>query len=169
MLRAGLACALAMAFAAPAAAHVTATPDAGPAGGYFRTAFRISHGCEDAATVAVRLAIPEGIAIARPQAKPGWTVEIRKRPLPAPVEVGHGQRLTEAPAEIVWRGGPLPADQFDEFGLLLRLPDRPGETLWFAVTQECTAGSNAWSEVPKPGERWGDLHRPAPFIRLTPR
>ena len=144
--------------AAPAAAHVVADPNEGPAGGYFRTALRISHGCGEAATVAVRVTIPEGVASAKPQAKPGWTIEIVRRNPAAPGRVD----------EIVWRGGPLPADQFDEFGLALKLPDGAGRTIYFPTVQECEAGAHRWTAIPKPGEKWGDLKEPAPFVRLAP-
>lgn len=143
--------------ATPVAAHVVADPNEGPAGGYFRTALRVSHGCGDAATVAVRVRIPEGVLSAKPQAKPGWTVEIVHRPsTPGVVE------------EIVWRGGPLPTDQFDEFGLALKVPDGAGSTLYFPTVQECEAGALRWTAIPKAGEKWGDLKEPAPFVRLVP-
>ena len=154
--------------AAPAAAHVVADPNEGPAGGYFRTALRIGHGCGDSATIAVRVKIPEGVVSARPQAKPGWTVEIVRRPLDEPAPAGHGKTVAAVVDEIVWRGGPLAADQFDEFGLALKLPDGAGRILYFPTVQECEVGALCWTAIPKTGERWGDLKEPAPFVRLVP-
>ena len=154
--------------AATVAAHVVADPNEGPAGGYFRTALRIGHGCGDSATVAVRVKLPEGVVSARPQAKPGWTVEIVRRTLDKPVAAGHGKTVSVVVDEIVWRGGPLPADQFDEFGLALKLPDGPGRTLYFPTVQECEAGALRWTAIPKAGETWGELKEPAPFVRLVP-
>lgn len=66
------------------------------------------------------------------------------------------------------RGGPLPTDQFDEFGLALKLPRQSGSTLYFPTVQECEAGALRWTAVPKKGEKWGDLADPAPFVRLAP-
>jgi uncharacterized protein YcnI len=154
--------------AAPVAAHVVADPNEGPAGGYFRTALRITHGCGDSATIAVRVKIPDGVVSAKPQAKPGWTIEIVRRSLDKPVAAGHGQHVSAVVDEIVWRGGRLPADQFDEFGLALKLPEGAGRTLYFRTVQECEAGALRWTAIPKSGEKWGDLETPAPFVRLVP-
>ena len=159
---------LALVQAASADAHVVADPNEGPAGGYFRTALRVSHGCGEAATVAVRVKIPEGVVSAKPQAKPGWTVEIVRRRLAEPADAGHGKTVSAVVDEIVWRGGSLPADQFDEFGLALKLPRQPGRILYFPTVQECEAGALRWTAVPKAGESWGELKEPAPFVRLVP-
>lgn len=166
MLRAGLACALAMAFAAPAAAHVTATPDAGPAGGYFRTAFHVPHGCSGAATTAISITMPDGVLGARPQPKPGWTISLEMRPVDPPAPGGHGTTISETVARVTWRGGPLPNEHFDEFGLSLKLPDRPGAILWFPVVQQCGASEVRWIERPAEGQSRSDLKAPAPFLRL---
>ena len=168
-LGAGLACATLACVAATAGAHIVASPDTAAAGGWFRTAFRVSHGCAGSPTVAVRIAIPDGVLMARAQAKPGWPVATVKRPLPEPVPTGHGGVLADTTAEIVWRGGPLPDDQFDEFGVAMRLPDEPGRVLAFAVVQECREGRYDWVEVVKDGQDRRDLHHPAPVVRLLAR
>ena len=54
-------------------------------------------------------------------------------------------------AGVVWTGGPLPDAQFDEFMLLMRLPDKP-QTLYFKVAQACEQGRNDWTQVPEPGK-----------------
>ena len=110
--------------------------------------------------------MPEGVVSARPQPKPGWTVEIVRRKLSAAIFAGHGAKTDSVVDEIVWRGGPLPADQFEEFGLSLKLPDAPGQALYFPTVQECEAGEHRWIAIPKPAEKWGDLKEPAPFVRL---
>lgn len=160
--------AAALVCAGAAGAHVTANPNEGEAGGYFRTALRVGHGCKDSPTVAIRVKLPEGIVSVKAQAKPGWTVEIRKRKLDKPVDAGHGRMVDEAVDEVAWRGGPLAVEQFDEFGLLLKLPDGAGRTIWFPTVQECQSGVHRWIEIPRPDQNWGDLAEPAPFVRLTP-
>jgi uncharacterized protein YcnI len=159
--------ALLVAAAGDAFAHVTANPNEAPADSYFRTAFRVGHGCTGSATTAVRVKIPDGVFSAKPQAKPGWTIEIRMRKLDKPVEVGHGRTVTEAVDEIAWRGGPLPDTHFDEFGLSLKLPAAAGRTLYFPIVQECEQGVHRWIEIPAAGQKWNDLREPAPFIRLV--
>jgi uncharacterized protein YcnI len=162
-----LASALLLAAAGSTHARVTANPNEAPADSYFRTALRVGHGCTGAATTAVRVKIPDGIFSAKPQAKPGWAIEIRMRKLDKPVEVGHGRTVTEAVDEIAWRGGPLPDAHFDEFGLSLRLPAAAGRTLCFPVVQECEQGVHRWIEIPAAGQNWNDVREPAPFIRLV--
>lgn len=148
-------------------AHVTANPDNGVAGKYFQTSFRISHGCEGSDTTAVSIQIPHGFVTLKPQYKPGWKVEIKKRKLAAPVPAGHGKMANEEFSEVIWSGGSLPDDQYDEFGLLVKLPENE-QKLWFPVTQTCIKGENKWSEIPAEGQEWHELKSPAPFVTVTP-
>jgi uncharacterized protein YcnI len=148
-----------------ALAHVTANPDEAPADSYFRTALRVGHGCSGSATTAVRVKIPQGVLSVHPQPKPGWKIEIKRRKLDQPVDVGHGRTIIETVDEIVWRGN-LPDAYFDEFGLSMKLPAQPNTTLYLPVVQECERGVERWIEVPAGGKPWGDYASPAPFIRL---
>jgi uncharacterized protein YcnI len=153
-----------LAGAIPAQAHITARPNEAAAGGYFQTALTVSHGCKGSATVALRVTIPDGVASVKPQMKPGWRVDIRKRTLAAPQKGPHGTTITEVVDEVSWRGGPLPDHLFDSFGLVMKLPDRPGSTLYLPVVQECEQGELRWVE--RPAGSGGHLHAPAPAIRL---
>jgi hypothetical protein len=145
---AGLA-ALSLAAALPAMAHVAADPREAPAGAYQAVAFRVGHGCGQAATTAIRIEIPETMASARPQPKPGWALTIEK----------DGERVTA----IVWRGA-LPGDQFDDFAILFKLPAEPG-ALYFPTVQSCGEAENQWTEVPAAGESASD---PAPALTILP-
>jgi periplasmic copper chaperone A len=138
----------------PAVAHVTVVPAEASAGSRLHVAFRVPHGCDGEATLALRLRIPEGVRGVRPKAKPGWEITISSD--------GGG-----AVEEIAWRGGPLPDAWFDEFDLLLVTPQRPGETLYFPVVQECETGVHHWIDIPASGEDPATLAEPAPFLRLT--
>ena len=151
----------------PALAHVTANPDNGQAGQYFKTDFRISHGCDGSDTVSVSIKLPKGIVSLKPQNKASWTVEIKKSKLDKPVPAGHGKMADEQFDEIIWKGGPLPDDQYDEFGLLFKLPDAPG-ILWFPVQQTCGKGVEDWKNVPANMDLWHDTDYPAPFVKITP-
>lgn len=151
----------------PAFAHITAHPDNGAADKYFQTSFRISHGCDGSDTTTVKVQIPPGIVSLKPQAKAGWTVEISKRKLENPVPAGHGKITDEEFSEIIWTGGKLADSQYDEFGILMKLPATPDKTLWFPVTQLCTKGENNWTQIPKANEEWHDLKTPAPFVHIT--
>lgn len=149
-----------------ARAHTVADPNEGAAGAYQRTAFRVSHGCKGSPTVAVTIRLPESIVAARPMPKPGWTLTVKMRPLDPPIDGGHGTKIHEAPSEVTWRGGPLDHAHFDEFVLLMRLPNKEGETLYFPTIQTCEKGEHAWIGIPAAGQKWNDIPEPAPFVKL---
>jgi len=168
-MRAPIIAALAALLAAPATAHVTLDPPAAAAGSYLRAAFRVPHGCAGAATERLVVTLPEGVLAARPQPKPGWTLALRMRPLEVPVSNGHGGMTTETIAEIAWSGGPLEDAHYDEFVVMLRLADQPGQMLHLPAVQHCAGGATAaWAEVPEPGRRVSEYRFPAPSLRLLP-
>ena len=160
----GLALAL-FAPCAPALAHVSlADPKAAP-GAYYVSAFRVGHGCGGSATTALRIELPEAILTARPQPKAGWTLEIERAPL-SPPQAGEGGRMVkERIKAITWRGGPLPDDEFDAFGIMVKLPDQPGK-LYFRAIQTCVSGEERWTDVPGPGAG-PRLAHPAPVLDVT--
>lgn len=150
-------------------AHVTIRPNEAAAGSYVEAALNVPHGCDGSATVAVRVKIPNGVMSVKPQMKPGWSVEIKKRKLDAPVAGLHGKTITEVVDEVSWRGGPLPDHLYDSFGLQMKTPDGAGQTLYFPVVQECEQGVNRWIEIPAAGQSADKLHEPAPVLRLKPK
>jgi uncharacterized protein YcnI len=154
MIRSLGAAALLAALAGPALAHVAADPGQAPAGAYQKVAFRIGHGCGKTATTALRLEIPAGVASARPQPKPGWTLEIEKP---------QGEDRITA---VTWRGA-LPADQFDDFALLVKLPAEAA-TLYFPAVQTCGEEEEQWTEVPDAEDDPATLKHPAPALRVLP-
>jgi len=48
---------------------------------------------------------------------------------------------------VIWHGGPLPVDEFDTFGLLMKLPNNP-TTLYFRTVQDCQKGSTRYTNTP---------------------
>ena len=153
------------ALCAPALAHVNlADPKAAP-GAYYVSAFRVGHGCGGSATTALRIELPEAILAARPQPKAGWTIEIERAPLSSP-GVGEGGRMvTERIKAITWRGGPLPDDEFDAFGIMAKLPEAPGR-LYFRAIQTCVSGEERWTDVPGSGAA-SHLAHPAPMLDVS--
>ena len=160
--------ALALLVAPIADAHVTIDPVEGPANGYFRTALRIPHGCKGSPTVRVRVRIPDGVMSVKPQVKASWTIGITRSRLAQPLDDGHGGKITETISEVSWSGGRLDDAHFEEFGLVMRLPDRPGTTLHFPVVQECEQGVHRWIEIPGAGRTAAEHREPAPAVRLVP-
>ncbi len=159
----------AAAVVAPATAHVTIDQREASAHSYFKAQLRVGHGCKGSPTVRVRVRLPEGTVSVKPQPKPGWKVETTRVKLAQPVDDGHGGKITETVGEVAWSGGRLLDEHFDEFAVMMRLPDRPGATLYFPVVQECEQGVHRWIEIPEPGKSAGDYREPAPALRLTPR
>lgn len=160
--------------ALPAAAHVTVDPTQAPAGSYVRAALRVPHGCAGGqATTGIELAVPDGVFAIRPMPKPGWTLTIERRRLDGAVVTPgpHPRRLEEGDtlvSRILWQGGPLPDEQYEEFVVMLQAPNEPGGTLALPVVQRCEGGATeAWVERPAPGQSPHDLPRPAPALRLT--
>lgn len=161
------AAALALTISLPAMAHVTADPALAEPGSYFRTALRVPHGCGSSATTAIQVGIPDGVVSVRPQAKAGWQVAIETRKLAHPVDIGHGRKTDTLVSAVRWSGGKLPNEQFDEFGLVMKLPDQPGAQLWLPVVQTCESGEIRWEQVPAAGQSAHDLPNPAALIRVA--
>ena len=161
---------MAIDIAGPASAHVTATPDEGPAGGFFKTSFRVGHGCEGKPTTEISMQVPGNVSSVHPQVVAGWDIETKIGELDEPIE-SHGETITEGVREIVWTAtdGGLPDALMQEFGVSMALPaGEAGEPLWFPFVQECPGGdSHEWIEIPDSVEEWGDLESPAPYVVLT--
>jgi len=134
-----------------AQAHVALSPPTAAAGSHQVLRFGVGHGCEGQPTTGLRIEIPEGVVSARPQPKPGWTLQI---------DHADGERVRA----ITWRGA-LPADQFEEFLIQVHFPAAAGP-LAFPSVQACGATEIRWAE---PAAAGGDKpKRPAPAILLTP-
>jgi hypothetical protein len=149
--------------------HAHATLDVKTASqGSLRAAVRVPHGCEGSATVAVKLAIPEGIIGVKPAPKAGWTVETVKGSYAKAYDHFHG-KVSEGVKEIIWRGGPLLDEHYDEFIFVGFVSDAfaAGNEVAFPVTQECETGQLAWSEVAAPGAEPRGLKYPAPILKIV--
>lgn len=165
-------CAAAMICAATAVAqaHVVLDIREAVAGSYFKSAFRVGHGCSGSGTVSITVTLPMGTMSVRPQFKPGWRIEIEREPLAEPMQGYHGKVITDRIARVTWTGGLLPDAYFDEFGLQMKLPaSAPGDVLHFPVLQKCEQGARDWAEIPPPGKTSRDMTSPAPALRLLPK
>jgi len=151
-------------FAAPAAAHVTANPREATAGGYTYHAFRVGHGCEGSPTTKVAVQVPEGVVSVKPQETAGWTIAITNGPI-TPYD-NHGETITEGVKEVSWTAAtPLPDSHMQQFGLSMKMPDKPGETVYFPVVQTCRQGVHRWITIPVEGQEEPD--EPAPGVKLV--
>jgi len=156
------------AFASPALAHVTLEKSEAPVGAAYKAVFRVPHGCEGAPTNVVRVQIPEGVISVKPMPKAGWTLEKVKGKYENTYDY-YGTPTSEGTKEVVWRGGSLADDEYDEFILRGYLTPglKVGEMLYFPVVQECPEGkAERWLEIPAAGQSSDDLEYPAPGVKL---
>jgi uncharacterized protein YcnI len=162
--------ALAMFAASSASAHVTLENRQATVGTYYKAVFAVPHGCAGSATVKIRVQIPEGVIAVKPMPKPGWSVEAIKGKYAADYDY-HGTKLSEGVKEVVWSGGKLPDDNYDEFVVSTFLSGvlKPNATLYFPVVQECEQGVSRWIDIPAEGSAAHDSKSPAPGVMLMPK
>ena len=158
--------------ASSASAHVTLENRQATVGTYYKAVFAVPHGCAGSATVKVRVQIPEGVIAVKPMPKPGWSVEAIKGKYGADYDY-HGTKLSEGVKEVVWSGGMLPDDNYDEFVVSTFLTGglKPNTTLYFPVVQECEQGVSRWIDIPAEGStaHSNDGKSPAPGVMLMPK
>jgi periplasmic copper chaperone A len=105
-------------------AHITMNPPVST-GSFSSAAVRVPHGCNETNTVAITVMIPKGVTSVKPQKIQGWVLEIKNRPLDVPVQSEGGKPLTEEVDTITWKEGNLPNNEYQDFGLIFKLP--PGK------------------------------------------
>jgi uncharacterized protein YcnI len=162
--------AVALFAASSASAHVTLEKREAAVGNYYKAILAVPHGCAGSATVKVRVQVPEGVIAIKPMPKPGWSLETIKGKYAAEYEL-HGSKLSEGVKEVVWSGGKLADDNYDEFvfASFLTTSLKPNTTLYFPVVQECEQGVSRWIDIPKEGSAGGHGHdskSPAPGVKL---
>ena len=155
---------------AAASAHVTLETQQAPAASIYKAVFRVPHGCQGSATVKVRVQIPEGVIAVKPMPKPGWALETVKGKYEKAYDY-YGTPTSEGVREVVWSGGRLPDEFYDEFIARVYLTGdlAADTTLYFPVVQECEQGADRWIEIPAQGKTADDYETPAPGLKLLPR
>ncbi|MCP8937348.1 YcnI family protein [Alsobacter sp. SYSU M60028] len=165
-----LACVIALGSTATGAmAHATLESGEATIGSAYKGVVRIGHGCDGAATLKVRVRIPDGLVGVKPMPKPGWTLETVKGPYATPY-TNHGATGTEGVREISWTGKLLD-ENYDEFVFRGTVADslKPGAKLYVPIVQECEGGkADRWIEIPAEGKSSHDLKSPAPAVKLLP-
>ena len=131
---------------ASASAQIALSQSSFEAGVNFAAFFKVERGCGTSPTTALRVQIPEGVSVLDLPGKPGWTVNAERA----------GARVTA----VTWQGR-LDSAQPDQFGLLVKLPGRPGP-LYFAAVQRCGAQEIRWTDIQS-----GATAHPAPMLTLV--
>jgi periplasmic copper chaperone A len=169
--------AIAVVAASSASAHVTLENREATIGRSYKAVFEVPHGCRGSATTKLRVQIPQGVIAVKPMPKPGWNVEAIKGKYASAYDF-HGARLSEGITEVVWSGGKLPDDFYDEFVISAFLTDslKPNTTLYFPVVQECEQGVSRWIDIPPDGDAGHaqdslahESKSPAPGVKLMPK
>jgi uncharacterized protein YcnI len=157
----------ALLFATPAYAHVTLEGRQAAIGTWYKAVFAVPHGCAGSATTKIRVQIPDGVIDVKPMPKPGWNVEVVKGKYAAPYDF-HGGKISEGAKEVVWSGGKLADDNYDEFVISTYLTAtlKPDTVLYFPTVQECEQGVNRWIDIPADAEHTHDTKSPAPGVKL---
>ena len=155
-----------------ASAHVTLENRQATIGAGYKAVFAVPHGCAGSATTKIRIQIPEGVIAVKPMPKAGWNVETIKGKYAAEYDY-HGTKYSEAVKEVVWSGGKLPDQYYDEFvsGTFLTGGLKPDTFLYFPTVQECEQGISRWIDIPE-GAGSAHMHEdkwPAPGVKLMPK
>lgn len=151
-----------------AEAHVSLATKETAANAGYKAVLQVPHGCDGEATNAVRVQIPDGVISVKPMPKAGWTLTTTKGAYAKPFET-HGRTVSEGVKEIVWSGGNLSDEHFDEFVFTATIATDGGaaRTAYFPVVQTCAKGEAAWTEIPAAGQTSRDLKKPAPSVRIA--
>ncbi|MGY0573667.1 YcnI family copper-binding membrane protein [Bradyrhizobium sp. RDM12] len=157
--------------ASPAAGHVYLEGKQATVGASYKAVFAVPHGCSGSPTVKIRVQIPEGVIAVKPMPKAGWNVDTVEGQYASAYDY-HGNKLTSGVKEVVWSGGKLPDQNYDEFVFNSFLTDslKPNTTLYFPVVQECEKGVSRWIEIPAEGAAHSHEDKsPAPGVKLLPK
>lgn len=162
LLAAGAALLLALAAPAAASAHVTVSPNVTPAGSWALVNIKVPNESATAVTNKVELALPTDTPILNVSYVPvaGWTTELVRGDLPAPVEVG-GNTITEAITTVIWTATPgheISDGQLQVFPLSLGpIPDT-GKIVMVADQTYSDGNVVSWSETSE------GANHPAPVL-----
>jgi uncharacterized protein YcnI len=160
--------AVAALYALPAFAHVTLEQQQATASSTAKVTFRVPHGCEGSPMTTFKVRIPDGVTNVKPQPKAGWQLTTVKAKLDKPLAGDHGASITEVVREVIWSGGRLLDEHYDEFMLRGAMPAMAG-TVYFPAVQECEKGVERWIEIPADGKTSDDYKMPAPRLQIVPR
>jgi uncharacterized protein YcnI len=154
-----------LAVPAAAQAHVTLQPNEVTAGGFTRLDVRVPNERDDASTTKVEVKFPAGFTSVSTEPVPGWTVKETRSKLAQPQTNDEGEQITDRVDTITWTGdgrqGKIGPGQFQDFGLSVAVPDKPGNSLTFKALQTYSNGEVVrWIGAP-------DADEPAPQVKLT--
>lgn len=140
--------------AAPAAAHVTVSPDEAAQGSMARVDFRVPTESDTLSTTGLEVHFPEDppIPSVLTSPVPGWSVEVTTRTLDEPVEGGHGEQITEVVESITWTAESEDAEirpgEFGEFPVSMGPMPEVDEVFFRALQTYSDDTVVRWIELP---------------------
>jgi uncharacterized protein YcnI len=156
-------------FLPPAAfAHISISPDTAVPGEQATVSFHVPNERDDASTVRLEVHFPADrpVASASPQTLPGWNVTVHKQKLDTPVNTEHGS-VSEAVTSIVWEGGQIPPDTFQEFPVSLGpFPHGPGSLVFKSLQTYSDGEVVRWIDTQEAGQP--EPEYPAPSLSVAP-
>lgn len=169
-LSVALATAFLLAASGQALAHVTLETQQASAPSIYKAVLRVPHGCNGAPTTAIRVQIPEGVIAVKPMPKPGWRLETVSGAYARTYDY-YGTPTAQGVKEVVWSGGRLLDEHYDEFVFRAALTDslQAGQTIHFPVIQECDGAASRWTDTTGGGHSHDHGAGAAPSIKLVPK
>ena len=135
------------------------------AGKIFKADMLVTHGCGDSPTIKLVIDIPEDVLAVTPRIKSGWNIETVESELKEHRMV-FAVETTKYTSQIIWSGGSLPSDYFDEFSFNV-LPPNEETTLYFPTTLYCDEGVDAYTDIPDPAAKDAHDRHLAPSVKLV--
>jgi uncharacterized protein len=126
---------------------------------------RVPNERDNASTIKVEVKFPPGFTTVSTGPVPGWTAKVTRSKLTKPQVNDEGEKVTDQVDTITWTGdgqqGRIRPGEFQDFGLSLATPDKPGTSLTFKALQTYSNGEVVrWIGPP-------DADEPAPQVKLT--
>lgn len=151
-------------------AHITLETGEAKVGTNYKAVLRVPHGCNGAPTTAIRVQIPEGVIAVKPMPKPGWRLETVSGAYARTYDY-YGTPTAQGVKEVVWSGGRLLDEHYDEFAFRAALTDslQAGQTIHFPVIQECDGAASRWTDTTGGGHSHDHGAGAAPSIKLVPK
>ena len=164
--------ALLLAWAAPAAAHVTIEPPSVPKGGTATISFVVPNESSGARTNKVQVFFPpppDAIASVSVQSMPGWHFTIAMRKLPTPIQTDDGS-ISQVVSSITWTANSITTsiaqDEFAAFTVNADgIPDGPSQLVFRAVQGYSDGSSVRWVDPITSGGPEPD--HPTPILQLA--
>jgi periplasmic copper chaperone A len=159
-----------LAFAVPASAHVTISPNTAAQGSETKLTFNMPAEEDNANAVKLEIDIPTNNPIANVSIEPkiGWTYTVENTPLAQPITTDDGT-VTQAISKITWTAtnGGLKPGEFDEFDISAGpLPDNTNQIEFKALQTYSNGDIVRWiDDTPVNGP---EPDHPAPVLKLTP-